>query len=351
MNKKRVVTCSAVLVILSCLVCVQFRQWRNFDWSRFLSDAHAMSGRHVVYALILGYLAYFLRAVRWKLFLRPMRSDVSTLNLISPTVIGFTALALLGRPGELVRPYLIARRTNLSVASQLGVWTVERIFDIAAFTVLIVSAIFLPTELREFVLSRPDIFLWFHVTGYVLLALVLVLFLSALLMKSKGHTLAGSVEDGFSLFTANFGRRVAQRIREFAAGLNAIHSPVYLVLIWTVSVFMWWCIALTYSEVTHAYGAPMQNMSVTRVLLLVGSSMLGSMLQLPGVGGGTQLATIEVLAKIYNVPNELAVSCGILLWLVTFVAIVPVGLLLARQEQVSLRKLVEKTEHAEKTAC
>ena len=43
-------------------------------------------------------------------------------------------------------------------------------------------------------------------------------------------------------------------------------------------------IAVAYKEVTHAYGAPMHAMSVTKVLLLMGSSMIGSMVQLPGVG-------------------------------------------------------------------
>ena len=65
------------------------------------------------------------------------------IDLVSPTVIGFTGLALLGRAGEFIRPYLIARRTDLSFSSQLAVWAVERIFDVGAFTVLMVLAIFL----------------------------------------------------------------------------------------------------------------------------------------------------------------------------------------------------------------
>ena len=71
----------------------------------------------------------------------------------------------------------------------------------------------------------------------------------------------------------------------------------------------------------------------------MGSSMLGSVLQLPGVGGGSQLATIAALEHIFDVPRELAASCGIMLWLTTFVAVIPAGLLLAHHERLSLRKL------------
>src|SRR5208337_4827932 len=128
---------------------------------------------HVFHGVALTYFAYVLRAVRWKIFLRPVRKETSILGLIPPTVVGFAALALLGRPGELIRPYLIARRVNLSLSSQLAVWTVERIFDIAAFTVLMVSAIFLPTKLRAFAEERPEIDRWLHLAGYLLSALVL----------------------------------------------------------------------------------------------------------------------------------------------------------------------------------
>ena len=61
--------------------------------------------------------------------------------MISPTLVGFTGIALLGRAGEFIRPYLIARRADLPFSSQLAVWGVERIFDLGAFTILMLLAI------------------------------------------------------------------------------------------------------------------------------------------------------------------------------------------------------------------
>src|SRR5260370_24711748 len=89
-------------------------------------------------------------------------------------------------------------------------------------------------------------------------------------------------------------------------------------------------------------------MSVQRVLLVMGGRVSGSMGQLPGVGGGSQLATISALDHVFHiVPKELAVSCGIMLWLVTFVALVPVGLMFAHHERLSLRKLSAESEQAQ----
>ena len=92
-----------------------------------------------------------------------------------------------------------------------------------------------------------------------------------------------------------------------------------------VSVAMWAMIAVAYKEVTHAYHAEALEIPQSQVLLLMGSSMVGSVIQLPGVGGGSQLATIAALEHIFDVPKELAASCGIMLWLVTFVAVIPAG--------------------------
>ncbi|MGO9863097.1 MAG: lysylphosphatidylglycerol synthase transmembrane domain-containing protein [Terriglobales bacterium] len=352
MNKKRYALYTLVFLILAVLVYLQFRTWRNFDWARLLE--YNLSWRHIFQGVALTYFAYFLRAVRWKIFLRPVRKEASILGLVSPTVIGFTGIALLGRAGELIRPYLIARHEKLPFASQVAVWAVERIFDFGGFAVLLVSAIFLPTKLREFTeaaTTSPGTRHWIHVAGYALVALVVGLLSATMLMAWRGTRIAKWVEERFSHLAENLGHRIAQKIREFTLGLNTIHGPFEFLQLSAVSVLMWWAIAVAYKEVTHAYGAPMAGMSIATVLPLMFCSMLGSLAQLPGVGGGSQLATISALDHVFHiVPRELAASCGIMLWLVTFFSVVPAGLLLSHYERLSLRKLSEESEQAEEIA-
>jgi glycosyltransferase 2 family protein len=351
MNKKKYAASAVVVVVLAVLVYLQFRTWQHFDWVRLFQ--FGLNWRHILHGVACIYLAYCLRAVRWKIFLRPVRKEASILGLVPATMIGFAGLALLGRAGEMIRPYLIARRHNLPFASQVAVWAVERIFDVGGFTVLMVAGIFLPTKLRAFTLAAPpDVRHWIHLTGYALIALVLGLLSAAVLFSYRGNRIAQWVEDRFSHLAENLGHRIAQKIREFTVGLNTIHGPFAFLQLSAVSVLMWWLIALAYKEVTHAYGAPMHDMSATKVLLLMGASMIGSMVQLPGVGGGSQLATISALDHVFHVvPQELAVSCGIMLWLVTFVAVVPVGLLFSHHEHLSLRKLSAESEQAEGVAA
>jgi hypothetical protein len=287
------------------------------------------------------YLAYFMRALRWKIFLRPVK-QTSSIKMVAPTLIGFTGLALLGRPGELIRPYLIARREQLSFSSQLAVWAVERIFDIGAFTLLLVVAAFVATAPK-----RLAYYASFREAGIIFTVLVVGLTLAAIAVSRSGEALASWVERRFAHLASNLGHRIAQRVREFRGGLDTIHGPASLAWLIAVSVIMWCVIAVAYKEVALAYGAKELRIPQTQILLLMGSSMVGSLVQLPGVGGGSQLATIAALEHIFDVPKELAASCGIMLWLVTFVAVVPVGLFLAHRERLSLRELSEESHREE----
>jgi hypothetical protein len=71
----------------------------------------------------------------------------------------------------------------------------------------------------------------------------------------------------------------------------------------------------------------------------MGFVAFGGVVQIPGVGGGTQVAAILVLTELYGVRVELAASFALLLWILTFVAIVPVGLGLALKEGLDWHSL------------
>ncbi len=345
MDKKRILASVVVFLILATLIYLQYRHWRAFDWGTFWSQIHRIRKKHVLYGIAYVYFAYVLRALRWKIFLKPVRPKVKTVELIAPMMIGFTGLALLGRAGEFIRPYLVARRTELPFSSQLAVWAVERVFDVGAFAVLIALAIFLPSALQS--IPHPEYYRQFRDAGFVLVLGVSVAAGSAVMISRSGEAIAQWIEQKFAHLSSGFGHRLAQRVREFGAGLNTIHGPVALISLTALSIVIWYVTALAYKQVTHSYGVDALEIPVSQLLILMGASMAGSMLQLPAVGGGSQMATIATLSSVFDVPPEMAASCGILLWLVTFAAVVPAGLALAHRERLSLRKLSVESHRAD----
>jgi len=332
MSRRRKQSLAAVIAILGILAYLQFRTWRDFDWHVFSITIKQLRFSNIVAAVALTYFAYFLRALRWKVFLKPV-CDVPVRNLVPAQFVGFTALALLGRPGELVRPYLIANRQGMTVASQLGVLAVERICDLGAFALLLCIGIFTAGSTLPFPHEL-------HRAAIVLGAVVVVMATVAVLIRFKGPIVARWAEA--TLSTPGTTSWVNNRIEEFGNGLNTFENSASFVQICVVSLAMWFAIALMYRFVLSAYPNPLlQRMGMAQLLLLMGCGMLGSLVQLPGIGGGSQLATIAMLAswRWFAVPKELAVSCSILLWLVGFMAVIPAGLVFARREHVLIRRM------------
>jgi len=338
MSKRRILISVLVAAVLAALVYWQVRSWRKFDWAVFATQTTAVNWWMIAGAVALIYAADTLRAFRWSIFLRPVK-PVHPIRLVAPQFIGFAALALLGRPGELIRPYIIAKKENLGLPSQMAVWTVERIFDFAAVVILLSVDLRFSHSLREL-----DQFGAIRQAGVVLIGLVLFGIMVAFLIRRNGVTLAAWVERRLRTFP-QLGERIGSKIRAFSEGLNTIHNLGSLVLAVLISVVIWSMVAGSYRLVTYAYPDPSLNqLGFSEVILLMFFSIAGGLLQLPIVGGGSQLFTIGALQSVFGVEPELATSCGILLWLVTFVSVTPLGLLLARFEHVSFLKLAREEQ-------
>ncbi len=86
-------------------------------------------------------------------------------------------------------------------------------------------------------------------------------------------------------------------------------------------------------------------MTLARCMVLMAASMVGSVVQLPVMGWFTQIGvTTGVMQKVFNVQFEPALACGTMLLIVTFMCVIPVGLIWARIEHVSLKKISEQSE-------
>lgn len=336
MSKRRVAILGLVAGVLAALVYWQVRSWRKFDWGVFAAQTTAVNWWMIAGAVALIYAADTLRAFRWSIFLRPVK-PVHPVRLIAPQFIGFAGLALLGRPGELIRPYIIAKKENLSLSSQMAVWTVERIFDIGAVTILLSLDLRFSDSLKQL-----DQFVAIREGGLVLIGMVLLGILVAFLIRRYGVAIASWVERRLRAFP-HVSEGISSKIRAFSEGLNTIHNLGSLLMATFLSLVIWCMVGASYRLVTYAYPDPsLSHLGFPEVILLMFFSIAGGLLQLPVVGGGSQLFTIGALRSVFGVAPELATSCGILLWLVTFVSVTPLGLILARFEHISFIKLADE---------
>jgi len=345
MDKKRFFISALVLAVLAGLVYWQIRTWRKFDWQTFSTATRGIN----LYLIFLGvgliYVDYVLRALRWKILLRPVK-PTTTARLVAPTMIGFTGMALFGRPGELIRPLLIARKEGVTMSSQMGVWIVERIFDMGAFALIMAVNIFVAADSLKTLpgFQGTNAFLKFKIAGAVLLVGVCLAAWIAFLVRRLPGRAAATTERLLTPLSPKFARSMRQKIQAFGEGLHTIPDMKSFLQLTAVSVAIWLIIGVTYVSVTHAFRDPgLSGMTLSNVLLLTFASVIGGVLQLPVVGGGSQLATIGTLKGIFGIAPEVATSCGMMLWLVTFMSVIPAGLFLAHREHVSLVRVEEES--------
>jgi uncharacterized membrane protein YbhN (UPF0104 family) len=342
MNKHRWLVMGAVLALLIGLVYLQFRTLRTFHWSALSAAFGSIRWPRILLAILLVYGAYISRAFRWSIFLRTTKPATPT-EMMPAQFIGFTAVALLGRLGEFVRPYLVARRQQLTFTSQLGVYAVERVFDLFAAAGIIAITLSMSASVR-YLPHHDD----FRRAGYLGLLAALVLAAIAVSLRVSGPRAADVARRLVGKLSHKAGNSAAEKILAFSHGLGAIGGFADLLQVLVYSFLTWGLIAMSYVAVVHSFRLPqLSGIPAAQTILLMAGSLFGSFVQLPAIGGGSQVAIIYVLTSILGVGPEAATACALTLYIATFLSVIPAGLIFARAEHVSLGKIAKASEAEE----
>jgi len=326
-----------------CLTLLLIGAWAArrmaFDWHSLRLQLRSVAWLHVAIGVACIFIGFWFRAIRWAVLLGP-KKRVASSTLIAPQFIGFTAVALFGRLADLARPYLIARRTALPVATQIAVYSVERIFDLAAAAILFsVTLAFAPRDLPHHEA--------FARAGIISLAATLGLAAFALTIRFAGDRLAELATRLLNPFSPKFGALAAARILDFRTGLDTLTTVREFLAALALSLLLWLGIAEAYVQCAHAMIATpeLANLTFTQTMLLMAASMGGSLIQLPIVGWFTQIAVLAAaLHTFFSAPIEASTACGAIILFVMNLSIVPVGLIASRLAGTTLRAAAQQAD-------
>ena len=344
LKKRELILGSVVFLALVALV-IWGRDRIHFDFGVFVSQLKLADWRKIGIAFGCIYIGYAFRAVRWALLIRHIKK-VPLFSLLGTQVMGFTAVALIGRIADPVRPYLVSKKTGLPLSNQIAVYIVERLFDAGTMALIFCSVILLaPAD----ALPHPEIIK--EGCRWVLATTVAgAFFLVA--VRLTGGVAAAFLEDAFSVISKGLGRAIGDKIRAFRAGLDTLRSYSDFGLASSLSLGMWLLITLAYVEIITAFVASPEpkGLTLAKCVLVMASGMAVSGFQLPVLGWFTQIGVVAAaIFGIFGVAAEPATACAATLLAVSFLSIAPVGLVWARFEHVSLRKAAAESGHAGET--
>jgi uncharacterized protein (TIRG00374 family) len=281
----------------------------------------------IAISIVVTFQTYVLRAWRWQSLLSPI-GRVPFRTAFRTTVIGFAASFLLpARVGEVLRPYLLARREHLDAAAAFATIIVERLLDLCTVLLLFALALFV---------SGVDVGRETRTAG-VVAAAISVVGLAALFVLA-GHperlgVLAGRLA---SRLPARVATAFGNLVRTFAGGLKVMRSPGHLAVAVFWSVPLWLSIALGIQAASWAFDL---TISFVGSFLVVGYLAVGVAAPTPGAAGGFHGMYLLALTQFFDAPADTAGAAAIVLHLVSFVPVTILGLIFMWQDGLTLSGL------------
>jgi uncharacterized protein (TIRG00374 family) len=251
------------------------------------------------------------------------------------------------RAGEVLRPWLLARKEGLNATSAFATVILERVLD--TVMVLLLFGLFLMLSGPHMPAGDEVAFSRLKLGGAVAATVSVVALVVMYVLAGHPATLA-RLEAAFTRILPVRLARLADRFtRTFAEGLAIVRQPSRFLWSIVLSVPVWLSIALGIWAITQAFHI---DMPYTGSFLLMALLVIGVAVPTPGaVGGFHYFYRLGVMA-FYGAPSDRAVGAAIVLHAASFVPVTLVGLAFLAQEGMSLSRIgaIARTGGAEEAA-
>jgi len=296
-------------------------------------------------ALVTIYACYAVRALRWQKFQTHV-GNARFWNIYSMNLAGFSALFLLGRAAEPIRPLLISRKDKIPLADTFGIYALERILDAACTAVLasIGLLVFEASNHLEAEGAGAAFERGARSAGTAFSIFALAAISGLVYLRVHGSAL---LERRMEAWLAAHGWRasVARILLGFSRGVQTVRTWGDLAAAVILSAIHWFLVLLCYYLVIKGFSGRLSALTFYDAILVLVFTLVGSAVQLPGVGGGSQALSIVAFTRLYGVEQEAAVAAAMVLWLVTFAACTLAGVPLLFKEGLSLGELRRMRQH------
>lgn len=321
-------------IILAAALLAWFLHGQN--WSEIGAAFGRAHVRHLMGLVAATIFAYAVRAWRWGLLYRPL-APVPFGDLHSATYVGFMSGQLVPRAGEVLRPYLIARKHPVTVGAGLATIILERLIDLITVLVLLALYIYvlpMPAEqVRGPVLDRLKL------AGGAAAAIAVVALLVLLAFHVYAEKALAVADRILAWFPEIVARPFRGLLKSFGEGLSVLKAPPGLwVAIAGGSIVMWLAIA---------YGFHFNNLAFDIVLpvhatfLLIAFLVVGVAIPTPGNVGGFHIFYLYAMQDAFGVAQETAAAAGISAHALSNLVILVIGLAFLAREGLTMGKVAE----------
>jgi len=310
--------------------------FRQIDGRQVLAAFRSMDYRYLLPSVLLTFVSYYMRAIRWHYLLLPQK-PTRLANLFPATIIGYMANNLLpARLGEFVRAYVLAEKEKIDTSAVFATLVLDRLFD--GFTVLLILVItFFTVRLPA---GMEQVQEGLKLGGYITLGLYLFVIVFLTLLKRRTHSTLTLVGRLLRPFPPRISEKVIPLLGSFIAGIRLSSRPVELVMLVVSSLVIWATAIWPVDLVLTSFGI---DLPVTASMLIMVFLVFAVMVPAsPGFVGTYHAACVYGLLA-FNVQREKALSVALVMHGIGFFPVILAGFYFLWRDNISLRSVGEQS--------
>ena len=342
---------SRLRTVLICLLTIGLLAFflRNADMAGVWAETRRARPDFLVLALLVTAFTYVLRSLRWQYLLAPI-GRTRFANAFRTTVIGFAASFLLpARAGEVIRPYLLARKERLSATAAFATIILERLLDL--ITVLLLFGVFVAVVEGAGVSGDPTAFARVKVGGQLAAVAALAVLVGLFMLAGHPERMGRWALRVERVLPARLARAVARFVESFAQGLAIMRQPgrLLVALAWSFPIWLSITAGIWLTSLAFHITFPFAGTFLVTLVLVVGVAM-----PTPGAIGGFHAAYQIAVQTFFGAPDDRAVGAAIVLHALSFLPVTVAGIIFMAREGMTLgraRSLAAEAEEDDSTAA
>ncbi len=304
--------------------------FRKINMEQLFAAFSEMDYRYLLPAVAFTFLGYYLRAVRWKFLLEPLKST-SMKNLFPSTIIGYMANNLLpARLGELVRAYVLGEKEQMDKSAVFATLVLDRLLDGLTVLVLVVLTLLTLKLPENMAVAQKSL----EYGGYFTLGFCLFVIIFIAAIKIYPTWMVSFLELVLKPFPDRFRNRVIPLAVSFMEGIRFPTRPGGIMALLISSLVIWALAVWTVDLELRAFEIVLPIMAAMFILILLVAAVM-----VPASPGfvGTYHAACMYGLLAFNLPKEKALSVALTAHAINFFPVILLGLYYVIRDKISLR--------------
>lgn len=333
MNTKIKKTIKSVLLI-SLTFFFLYLAFRGNDFNELFEVLKNANYFYALAGAVLGImLGGYLRALRWRYFLNPLKKDIKMEILFSSMMIGYMMNSIIPRAGEVYRPVLLANKEKISRASAFGTILVERVFDLLSLLISFgICMIFYKKKLSS-AFEQYNIEIISIYTSVITLVFV-ILIIVIIFNLEKSEIIIEKITK--KILPEKFHQKVHNIFISMINGFLFIRYPKYYLQILILSVLLWITYVISTSLTLLAFNIDMSLFDANLVLTMATFALT---IPLPANSAGIyHLFCTATLVNVFGVDRESAFGFATVNHLLGLLGLIIVGAFYFVKENLSFKK-------------